>query len=149
MSFGTAPATDNVASFNGKVEIHTSDVPNVPEPGTILDPQGQVIKGQGWMARLSDKLSEPAGASKGFVALVGIVPASLTIALTIALLLIGFGRSDQSQVEKINQGLSQQDQIIRTLDRMEQKNEKLDLRIREIERFIDRTGATRFLEENK
>lgn len=75
MSFGTAPATDNVASFNGKVEIHQSNEPN--EQGTILDAQGKPIKNAGFMGRVDAKMSEKIELSKGTVFMIGLAPVFL------------------------------------------------------------------------
>lgn len=74
MSFGTAPATDNVASFNGKVEIQTNE-PN--GQGTILDAQGTPFKRAGLMGRVDAKMSEKIELSKGTVFMIGLAPVFL------------------------------------------------------------------------
>lgn len=113
---------------------------NADEPGTIYDRRGEAVtsRGTGWMARIDTKISEEITLRKGTVWGIGLVCALVPVLIVIAAILIGYGRADQSQIEKTTQTQEQIQAISKSQERMEQKFEKLDERLQQQEKLNER-----------
>jgi septal ring factor EnvC (AmiA/AmiB activator) len=125
----------------------------IPEPnGKLYDEFGNTVREiphrrAGIVARVDDKVGERITVTKGTLFLIGILPAFLMVVLQYGGSLISWARQDQTNIERSVQIQNDLKRLADSQDRIEQKWEKLDERLREQERMNDKTqgyklGAT-------
>ena len=134
---GTATQLREVDVFpNG--DVHVSFEPN--KPGTLLDSHGAMVESQkqGFMVKIDAKAAETIELRKGTIWVIGLAPAFLTLMIGGAVLLIGYGRADQSQVEKQIQMGADIQRMVEGQKRMEEQFQKLDGRLQEQEKLNER-----------
>ncbi len=125
----------------GHGDIHVTD--DKPTLGLLFDASGKPVKKTGIIARMDDKGAETVTLRKSTIWAVAVVPAILAVLFSYGSAAIGWARDDQKQKEALIQFQSTLERIEGTQNRQEQKWEKLDERLRESERFIDRVGGYR------
>lgn len=137
MQSGAAAALREVDVFSNG-DVHVSIEPNTK--GAVLDSHGEVavVPKKGLMVKIDAKAVEQITLSKGTVIAIGAVPAFLTILVVVGGLLIGYGRSDQSQVEKQIQLGVTIDRVADSQKRMEDQFRELDKRLQEQEKLNER-----------
>ena len=126
----------------------------IPQPterlnGKLYDESGHTLHPQKEAGRLMATLNKEVKTTTGTLALIGLVPAFLAILITIGLNAMGWARDDGASKERLVQVNATIEAINKSQERIEGKLDKFDERLREQERFQDKTSSYKLGKEDK
>lgn len=126
------------------------DANKIPKPedqlnGKIYDETGHTLnptkEARGLMVKADEKLSEKIPLSKGTILLLSAGPAILMLVFSYGGSMLGWAREDQSTKERLIQTGVDMQRMVESQKRIEEKLADFDKRLREQERFQDKTSS--------